>query len=574
MPRNGTGTYASPAGQPVTTGTVIDSVVFNNNTADVATALTNSLAKNGETTPTANLPMGGFKHTGVADATARTQYTSAAQVQDSLPTLITSISGTDTITGSPSIAVAAYVTGQEFRFIPANTNTGAVTINISGLGARNIVKGNAGAALAAGDLTAGVPVTITYNGTAFYMPFSPVDQSANYVWTGVHRWSSTASQSDARIGLRGRVNGLEFGHSNSAGYGSTIGYERASGRPFVAFNAEHGTNDNTFQTRGIVGKVIESNAAGALIIGTVPTASADNQSLVTDVTVASNGAVSLAGSLTVTGTVSGPGSGLTALNATNLASGTVPDARFPATLPAVSGVNLTNLNMGAAASGTLAVGRGGTGVTSLGTISRTDDTNVTLTLGGTPANSTIQNVSFTMGWTGQLAVARGGTGVSSLGNITRVDDTNVTLTLGGTPTGAVINSTSFTLGWTGVLSVARGGTGQSTFTPGYLEVPQNAQTGNYTLVLADSGKHIYHASGAGATDTYTIPANASVAYPIGTVLTFVNSDSNSVSIAITTDTMTLAGTTTTGTRTLAQNGVATAIKVTSTAWIISGTGLS
>jgi hypothetical protein len=33
------------------------------------------------------------------------------------------------------------------------------------------------------------------------------------------------------------------------------------------------------------------------------------------------------------------------LNATQLSTGTVPDARFPATLPAVSGANLTNLNI-------------------------------------------------------------------------------------------------------------------------------------------------------------------------------------------------------------------------------------
>lgn len=109
---------------------------------------------------------------------------------------------------------------------------------------------------------------------------------------------------------------------------------------------------------------------------------------------------------------------------------------------------------------------------------------------------------------------------------------------------------------------------------GFRGIPQNAQTGNYTLVMADAGKHIYHASGAGAGDTYTIPANASVAYEVGTAITFVNSATDSVSIAITSDTMTLAGTTTTGTRTLAQNGVATAIKVTSTAWIISGSGLT
>lgn len=124
----------------------------------------------------------------------------------------------------------------------------------------------------------------------------------------------------------------------------------------------------------------------------------------------------------------------------------------------------------------------------------------------------------------------------------------------------------------GAMRVAdRGGTLQ---TVGYRNVPQNSQSGNYGLVGADEGKHILHPSGGGAGDTYTIPANASVGYDIGTVLTFVNRDSNSVSIAITSDTLILAGTTSTGTRTLAQNGVATAIKVESTTWIISGTGIS
>ena len=108
---------------------------------------------------------------------------------------------------------------------------------------------------------------------------------------------------------------------------------------------------------------------------------------------------------------------------------------------------------------------------------------------------------------------------------------------------------------------------------GYLNIPQNAQTGNYTTVLSDSGKHIYHASGAGAA-TYTIAANASVAYPLGTVISFVNLSTTSISIAITSDTLYLGNTGTTGTRTLANYGVANAIKVTSTAWIITGTALT
>lgn len=112
---------------------------------------------------------------------------------------------------------------------------------------------------------------------------------------------------------------------------------------------------------------------------------------------------------------------------------------------------------------------------------------------------------------------------------------------------------------------------------GFRNIPQNAQTGSYTMVLADSGKHIYHASGAGAA-TYTIPAASSVAYPIGTAITFVNLSATSVSIAITTDTMYLSSAGTTGTRTLAQYGTATAIKVSglssSGIWVISGSGLT
>lgn len=111
---------------------------------------------------------------------------------------------------------------------------------------------------------------------------------------------------------------------------------------------------------------------------------------------------------------------------------------------------------------------------------------------------------------------------------------------------------------------------------GFRNIPQNVQTGSYTLVLADSGKHIYRGSGSSA--TWTIPAASSVAYPIGTALTFINLSSTSVSIAITSDTMYLSSSGTTGTRTLAQYGSATAVKIsglsTAGVWIISGSGLT
>jgi hypothetical protein len=106
-------------------------------------------------------------------------------------------------------------------------------------------------------------------------------------------------------------------------------------------------------------------------------------------------------------------------------------------------------------------------------------------------------------------------------------------------------------------------------------IPQNSQSAAYTTVLADAEKHIFHPSADTTARTWTIDSNANVAYPIGTAITFVNQNAaGAITIAITSDTMRLAGAGTTGSRTLAANGVATALKVTSTEWIISGTGLT
>lgn len=107
----------------------------------------------------------------------------------------------------------------------------------------------------------------------------------------------------------------------------------------------------------------------------------------------------------------------------------------------------------------------------------------------------------------------------------------------------------------------------------FSNIPQNSQSAAYTLVATDAQKHIYHPFADNNARTFTIPANASVAYPIGTAITFINLR-NTLTIAITTDTLILAGPGTTGSRSLAQYGVATAIKITSTEWIISGTGLT
>jgi hypothetical protein len=166
MSYNGSGTFViNSTGQPVVTGTVISSTAFNALTADLATGLSTALTKDGQTTPTANLPMGTFKFTGLSAGSAATDSANIAQVQNSFGSFLT-VAGTDTITATVSPSLTAYAAGQMFAFVAANTNTGAVTINISSLGAKSITKTGT-TALVAGDLTANYLYVVVYDGTQF-----------------------------------------------------------------------------------------------------------------------------------------------------------------------------------------------------------------------------------------------------------------------------------------------------------------------------------------------------------------------------------------------------------------------
>ena len=174
---------------------------------------------------------------------------------------------------------------------------------------------------------------------------------------------------------------------------------------------------------------------------------------------------------------------------------------------------------------------------------------------------TIGTVNLATGVTGTLAVANGGTGVTTstgTGNVVLSTSPTFTTPALGTPASGTLSSCTV----------------DGTNSVGFLIIPQNSQSAAYTLVLADAGKHIFHPSGDANARTYTIPANSSVAYTIGTAITFINMTSQVVTIAITTDTMYLSSAGTTGSRSLAQYGSATAVKMTSTTWLISGSGLT
>jgi len=168
MSFNGSGVFTiNTAGQPVITGTTISSTTFNSLTADLATGLTTALTKDGQSTPTANIGMGAFKITNLAAGTVASDAARLDQVQGGAATFIT-VTGTDTLTGTVVPALSAYATGNQFSFLVANTNTGAVTINVDGIGSKAITRTGA-TALVAGDMVAGQAVEIIYDGTRFQL---------------------------------------------------------------------------------------------------------------------------------------------------------------------------------------------------------------------------------------------------------------------------------------------------------------------------------------------------------------------------------------------------------------------
>ena len=151
MSYNGSGAFEiNTSGQPVSANTLIESSKFNALTADIASGLSTAITKDGQTTVTANLPMAGFRHTGVGNGSARSDYAAMGQVQDGKINWIDGGGTADAITATYSPAITALVDGQVcfVRATAANATT-TPTFAPNGLTARTIVK-EGGNALVAG----------------------------------------------------------------------------------------------------------------------------------------------------------------------------------------------------------------------------------------------------------------------------------------------------------------------------------------------------------------------------------------------------------------------------------------
>jgi hypothetical protein len=214
MPRNGSGTYTRPQSDYIP-GTTILATSVNSDLNDMAQALTASIARDGQTIPTANMPMGNFRHTGVADGSARTDYAALGQTQNGAFLWGGTAGGTaNAATISLNPPLAAYAAGQAFRFqTNAAANTSAVTLNVNSLGAVAVNKGDGTTALGAGDLPASAIVTVVHDGTRFRL----IDPATNDAL--VQAWVDLASATTTDLGTVG-ANVRITGTTTITGFGT------------------------------------------------------------------------------------------------------------------------------------------------------------------------------------------------------------------------------------------------------------------------------------------------------------------------------------------------------------------
>jgi hypothetical protein len=149
-------------------GQVLTEAQLDSNFGDIAAALTQSLSKDGQTMSTSNQPMGGFKHTGVAAATARNEYATAGQIQDASLIYGGDVGGTATaLTVTLQPPLTAYTAGQWLAGKAILASAGAATLNINGLGAMPIKRHQR--EIQSGDWLAGDILLLWFDGANFQL---------------------------------------------------------------------------------------------------------------------------------------------------------------------------------------------------------------------------------------------------------------------------------------------------------------------------------------------------------------------------------------------------------------------
>jgi hypothetical protein len=149
----------------------ITSVLLDAEATDMGDAINDCLKKDGGNTATADIPMGGFTLTNISDAGALQEPASFDDIRNNRGQYVATVGGTaDAITLTPTVAITAYAAGQRFSFIASGDNTGAVTVNVSSVGAKSIkMNDGSSTALSVGTIQGNAVVDIEYDGTNFLL---------------------------------------------------------------------------------------------------------------------------------------------------------------------------------------------------------------------------------------------------------------------------------------------------------------------------------------------------------------------------------------------------------------------
>ena len=409
MSFNGSGTFLiNSTGQPVVANTVISATVFNALTADLASGLTNCITKDGQSTPTANIPMGSNKITGLAVGTLASDAANLGQVQTTAAKLITSVSGVDTVTGIMSPTLTAYAAGQLFYFVAAGANTGAVTLNIDGLGAKAVTRDGA-SALAAGDINSGEVVVVIYDGTRFQM-INAANSFGNTTINGTLTVTgNTALQANVSITSTLSVGGT-FAVTGAATLGSTLAVTGKSDLPTV------------------------STASVNAAVAAITTATVTNLTATSASVASVNAGVALLTTATVTD--------LTASSA-SIASANIGNLQF--TAASIASINagvavVTNLT---ATSASIASANVGTAVVTTGTVTNLTSTSASIASANAAValvtTGTVTNLTSTAA---SIASANLGTAVVTTGTVTNLTATSASIASANAGAAVVTNLTA------------------------------------------------------------------------------------------------------------------------------------
>jgi hypothetical protein len=212
MSRNGSGTYTLPAGNPVVTGTTISSTWANNTLADISTALTGSVASDGQTTITGNLKMGANRITGLADGIASTDGATVSQVAASVAGL-----GTMSTQNANAVAVTGGVVDGTAVGTTTRSSVKATTLDL-GLSTQSVAIGQGNASIMKNRIINGAMVIDQRNAGASVTPT-----------TGVYtldRWLAGAYSASSKFSVQQNAGSVTppIGFTNYLGITSLSAY--------------------------------------------------------------------------------------------------------------------------------------------------------------------------------------------------------------------------------------------------------------------------------------------------------------------------------------------------------------